>query len=126
MGFLSMFQEIIMKKIIISTVLAISAATSAHAGEAPEIQSALAVPNTLTGEVTISGMVSDPDFDADRVAPIPVGICLPSLLPNVVGNFYTCVVPLQGNSGDTITLTLVAGDSEDNYSEPYYVTYTTP
>lgn len=98
-------------RILASLALLFSA--SAFAGSAPTITNAC-VTFPKAGVARISGMVTDPDWDAKTVGPLVVGICLNGA-NNVSGVSYVCDVPAEAER-----VTLVAADAESNYSAAVY------
>lgn len=88
--------------------------TALAAGTPPTIRSAC-VAFVQPTVARISGIVTDPDFDTQLAAPLGVGGCLNGT-PDVWGVSYVCDVPTSTNQ-----VTLVAADSQGNFSTPVLV-----
>ncbi|KAB7627769.1 hypothetical protein [Alkalilimnicola sp. S0819] len=98
-----------------AALLAVTAPALAN-GTAPRIQNAcVTFPNAEVARIT--GMVFDAEWNAQAVAPLPLGVC-ENAMPNVQGVSYVCDVPAAVKGA---TLTLVAADSDYNFSAPVEV-----
>src|SRR5688572_16669817 len=91
--------------VLLFSSTAFVASQAIAAGTPPTIVNACVI-FPSPGVARISGIVTDPEFDAVAVTPLGVGTCLNGT-PNVFGVVYICDVPAAAGS-----VTLVAVDSQ--------------